>query len=81
MRHLNDPPPSLLAAALLICLNTFADFAAKWERKKRLLRLTPFDCVLLLANAHRKTPCFSVYNNELHRPDPLEQYARKSGRN
>jgi hypothetical protein len=28
------PPPSLLAAALLICLNTFADFAAKWERKK-----------------------------------------------
>lgn len=34
MRHLNDTPPlSLLAAALLICLNTFADFAAKWGEK------------------------------------------------
>jgi hypothetical protein len=35
MRHLNDPPPLFAgSAALLICLNTFADFAAKWGKKK-----------------------------------------------
>jgi hypothetical protein len=35
MRHLNDPPPLFAgSAALLICLNTFADFAAKWKEKK-----------------------------------------------